>query len=866
MPLPIYRLRVLLAMTAAVLLVAVTAMYIYARLRVRDVRKDVGNKLGIEISKTANGFQISKSDGKRTQFTVQASDVKQFKLNGNAELHNVNIVLYGRDSSRFDQVYGDDFSLDQKSGDITAKGEVQIDLLANPEGSASPDQSAPKEVKNPIHLRTRDLIFNKNSGDAATDARVDFSTPQATGWAVGVRYAGKSNTLTLLSHVHVRMNGPNGAVIEAEHGLVTNDPRVIVLDHPRLDRENQTENQVMTADRATLYLGQDNNVERIIATDHVEAEARAAAKEGEAARAPIHARADEAEFLFTDQRDRLRTGILTGHVHVEQASPQPVEGDAGRVILDYAGENELQMVHALDGARLFEKGVQRDGLAASNKSSGAQNPAMTSGPQDFELTAPVIDFKVIGGNALASAVTSGPPQITISPATHQADAPGEKALNEGTLGQKTVVMAGKFTAQFAQFDGKSSLKTVHGAPDARIVNSNPGQPDRVSTSEMLDAIFLPQGGIDSLTQQGDVAFTDNQPTDKRTQAWADKGRYTPADQMLVLTGNPRVASGSMTTTADIVRMNRATDDASAESNVKSTYSDLKEQPDGALLASSSPIHVTARSMTAHKTPGIALYTGNARLWQDANIVEAPSIHFDRDRRFVTAQGTAAQPAKTVLVQADKAQTEKAQTDKTQTDKTQTDKTQPAKEAANPGAQTASKNSAASKPQANKGTVGKSRSESANENPLDQASPIAITALKLTYADAERKVHYEGGVFAKGADFEARSQTADAYLVPRSQSAQNQSLAGPSQLDHIVADGDVVITQPKRRADGQKLVYTAADDKFVLTGSPGGQLPSIFDAEQGKITGVSLTFFRTDDRVLVEGEASTPVVTPTRVAQ
>jgi hypothetical protein len=47
---------------------------------------------------------------------------------------------------------------------------------------------------------------------------------------------------------------------------------------------------------------------------------------------------------------------------------------------------------------------------------------------------------------------------------------------------------------------------------------------------------------------------------------------------------------------------------------------------------------------------------------------------------------------------------------------------------------------------------------------------------------------------------------------------------------------------------------------VLTGGP----PSIFDAEHGKITGGSLTFFRADDRVLVEGEVSTPVVTQTRV--
>ena len=79
---------------------------------------------------------------------------------------------------------------------------------------------------------------------------------------------------------------------------------------------------------------------------------------------------------------------------------------------------------------------------------------------------------------------------------------------------------------------------------------------------------------------------------------------------------------------------------------------------------------------------------------------------------------------------------------------------------------------------------------------------------------------------------------------------------------MVAQDNVVVQQPNRRADGQKLVYTAVDDKFVLTGGP----PSIFDAEQGKITGVSLTFFRTDDRVLVEGEASTPVVTQTRITR
>src|SRR6266702_994086 len=234
MPLKVYRLRRLLAVTAMLLALVVTGMYFYARYRATNVLKQIPGKIGLDIKQTASGFQFSKSDGKRTLFTVQASNVKEFKLNGNAELHNVNIVVYGRDSSRFDQIYGDNFAFNQKTGNVTAKGDVQIDLVANSAGLATPDQSTPKELKNPIHLKTRDLVFNKDSGNAATAARVEFRTPQATGWAVGVKYAGKSNTLTLSSQIHVVLNGPNAAVVEADRGVISNDPREIVLDHPHL--------------------------------------------------------------------------------------------------------------------------------------------------------------------------------------------------------------------------------------------------------------------------------------------------------------------------------------------------------------------------------------------------------------------------------------------------------------------------------------------------------------------------------------------------------------------------------------------------------------------------------------------------------
>jgi len=794
MPLPVYRLRRLLAAIAILLTLAVAGMYFYARSKAQNALKTVPGKIGIDIKQTAQGFQISKSDGKRTLFTVQASNVKEFKLNGNAELHNVSIILYGRDSSRFDQIYGDNFAYNQKTGNVTAKGEVQIDLVANPAGLEGPDQTAPRELKSPIHLKTSDLVFNKDSGNAWTEARVEFRTPQASGWGVGVKYAGKTNTLTLASQIHVELNGPEHSVLEAKRGTITNDPRQIVLEEAQLRRAGG----IVAAKEATFYLGPENQVERVLARGDVRADMRHASAGSDRAEksSEVHGRADQAEFLLPGGQNHLQTATLSGNVQFEQLGAQNVVGEAGRVLFDFAGENELQKVHAIDGAHLAQKVSKTPSSSGKDKS-----------PQNFDLTAPSIDFMVADGRVLKQAVTSGAARITLAPTV-------VSTVRPDAATEQTVVTAGRFIAEFTESDGKNHLASVHGVPGVRIANSVPGDPDRVSTSESVDAIFSPQGGIESITQNGHLTYSDNLPTEKRVQAWADSGRFTPDDHMLVLTGNPRVTNGGMATTANVIRINRATGDAIADGDVKSTYSELKEKPDGALLAASSPIHVTAHSMTARKSAAGATYNGNARLWQDANVIEAPNIQFDRDHRSVVAEGTTESPVRTVLVQVEKESASTQQKD----------------------AKTAL--------------------------PLDRSRPITITAKRLSYVDSDRKVHYEGGVFAKGTDFTASSKTADAYLLPRNQATGNQPVAGIGRLDRMVAQGNVVVQQTDRRAEGETLVYTAAEDKFALTGGP----PSIFDAEQGKITGVSLTFFRRDDRVLVEGEGTTPVVTTTRVAR
>ena len=115
---------------------------------------------------------------------------------------------------------------------------------------------------------------------------------------------------------------------------------------------------------------------------------------------------------------------------------------------------------------------------------------------------------------------------------------------------------------------------------------------------------------------------------------------------------------------------------------------------------------------------------------------------------------------------------------------------------------------------------------------------------------------------RGGDTTVTAKRLDIFLKPNSVSvtgSANEST--PSQLEKAVASGGIVIQTPSRRATGENLTYEADQGKFVLTGGP----PSIFDAERGKVTGDSLTFFQHDDRVLVESSNS-PTVTRTRVAK
>lgn len=783
------RLRYWFAAATIAAILVVAGFYFYARYRFYRAVNEIPQKLGVEVQQSTEHFSLSKSEGGRTIFTIRASKAVQYKQGGRAELKDVSILVYGRDSDRFDQIYGSKFEYDPQSGNVTAEGEVQIDLEANAVGQIATSKVPPPELKNPIHVKTSGLVFNQKSGIAKTNEVVEFRIPQASGSALGATYDSKTNALTLISDVKLDTTGDSAASIRARRGVLTKEPRRAVLQGVQAKRGPAS----LAANTVTVVLRQDNAVDHIFADGNVLINATG--------QTDLTARAPQAE-LSTTGKNLLQSAVLHGGVIINTEGAHMMTGTAERVAMDFGPASQLSRVRASGGVRLLQKASARQASVAISSGHNVRmvNAALESSPaivrsaqsrkgaanqDDIELTADAIDFYVRGGKQLDRAETAGPARIAIVP-------------NQPSATQ-TVITADKFLAGF----DRNRLSSIHGAPNARVVQSAPGQANRVTTSDMLDAAVGADGSIDGFVQQGNFQYREGDPGTKNNRtATAQKAVYNNGTQVLTIEGSPRVVEGGMSTTAQIIRFSRRTGEVEADRDVKTTYTELQPQANGAMLASSDPVHVTAAKMTASRSTGVARFSGDARLWQAANIVQAPIIVFDRDRRSVQAEGNPRQQVSTALVQQDK---------------------------------------------------------------NGKITPVSITAARLTYQDKQRRVRFEGGVLVRSSEGTMSADHIDVFLKPPDPAvaaASKRLDTTPSRLEKIVADGRVVVQQPTRRATGNTLVYTADNGKFVLTGGP----PSITDAERGTVTGASLTFYSRDDRVLVEGGDQGRTVTTTRVSK
>ena len=116
--------------------------------------------------------------------------------------------------------------------------------------------------------------------------------------------------------------------------------------------------------------------------------------------------------------------------------------------------------------------------------------------------------------------------------------------------------------------------------------------------------------------------------------------------------------------------------------------------------------------------------------------------------------------------------------------------------------------------------------------------------EFQFEDAKRRAIFTKQAQLDGAQGNLRAQRIELFL--------NEKDNGLQRLDARQA---VSITLDKREGTGSQLIYETAEEKYVLTGSPGKFVEGCQET-----TGRTLTFFRASDRILVDGNEEARVQT------
>lgn len=125
----------------------------------------------------------------------------------------------------------------------------------------------------------------------------------------------------------------------------------------------------------------------------------------------------------------------------------------------------------------------------------------------------------------------------------------------------------------------------------------------------------------------------------------------------------------------------------------------------------------------------------------------------------------------------------------------------------------------------------------NAKPGVPQRPMVGRAGSFTYTDQTRRAVYKTVATLVGSQSDLRADTIELHLAP----AENT-------LDRLEATTAVTATVDKRVVTGTKLSYLPAEDKYVVLGAP----VKMIDADCQETTGRTLTFFKSSDRVVVDG--------------
>lgn len=549
------------------------------------------------VQQETQTFSYKRVEKDRTIFTIRASHTTQFKEGTPALLEDVWITVYGREGNRNDNIHTRECSYDQKSGGIQCKGELTIDIQdavtpsnATRANAAAPNGAPPK----PMQVKTSNLTFDGQTGEASTPAPVDFSFPQGHGRGVGVIYSTQTAAIHVEHAVEFEMTPTDHSdelpiKVTGSSLEVRRDNRTLTLAGPAIVRQGDRE---LSAEKIIVELDENFHARHAIAEGHP------------AVRGSRDI--DSGGGSFTVAADKFE-GYLGPEGWVERIT---ADGGVTGTRKSPAGTDHFSSGH-VEFALEPRHNILREMTATGGVTAQSQQGAVS---QVLNTAALRVKFAP-GGQPDQQRIDSAE---TLAPAT----------IESKNGADTTELRAPKFSTQFTP---NGRLDRLFGSGGVEVRSQNGNSPPQVSTAQTLNAAFSADGQWTTVEESGNVHF---QQADR--QATAAHAKIDRAADQIALSGSPVLSDAMSRTIARTVTIGQKSGLIDAQGGVISTY--MPSAQGESVNLGSGPAHVKADALSGSTSSGHVVYSGHARLWQGESVLEADQITVWRDEKKMQATG------------------------------------------------------------------------------------------------------------------------------------------------------------------------------------------------------------------------------------
>ncbi|HEY0321656.1 MAG TPA: LPS export ABC transporter periplasmic protein LptC [Pyrinomonadaceae bacterium] len=700
-------------------------------------------ELSRTVKSVVEGYERREMDGDRLSLLVRAARDITFE-DGHHELEDVQLESYPAGSDTPNKVKARRALFDNDKGRVVFTGDVNI------------------ETRDGLVAKTEAVTYDIKSETADTASLINFTRANLTGQSTGATVDAKNKTLLLRGNVEVTVNpevkadappakGSRARPVTIRAARATYDEKALHLAFMGGATAEQGQD-IMSGDVISAHLNEKRRLQKIEARGNSYLRSMT---EGRAAEA--HAR-DMDFFLDGDQQ--LQQAVGVGDV-----TARTLDADSEAQL---NGSTKLTVNFEAQGERSLLKEMRAEGrsvLQLAAPKSRANDPKAAN----KRLTADAVNlYWRSKGKDLERAEAIGNAELFIEP-----------VQNTPTADRKTLT-APRFDGDFYETGNLVRNFTATGGVKAVFdpVQPAPDRAQRTLTSQKMIASFVRETqDISQMDAQGDAKFNEQDRNGRAANA-----TYTASDEIIRMRGGePTVWDSRARTKALEIDSDTRNDISYSRGKTATTYYS-QEQTGGATPFSKvkSPVYIVSDRAEFRHNTGVAIYTGNARAWQDDNFVRGDQLTLYRENKRMESQGN----VQSAIYQARRKEQD-----------------------------------------GSKGVV-----------------PVFATSDRMWYSDADRIVHYEGNVDVKQGTDRITSGVTDVYLlketneVEKSVAQRNVVLTQPGRrgtgdwAQYTAADETVVLKGVPARVEdtengsteGGRLTVYLRESKVVADTTNGTQ--------------------------------------------